>query len=66
MDYRRRTSMYFDELWRVNVRRERGRVDSIGTQETLVPQKVDVSEHLDKLDLTTADLRFLWELGIKV
>jgi hypothetical protein len=65
MDYRRRTSMYFDELWRVNVRRKRGRVDSIG-QETPIPQKVDVSEHLDKLDLTTADLRFLWELGIKV
>jgi hypothetical protein len=59
--------MTFDELWRVNVRSERGPGDSIGTQETAVPQKkADVSEHLDKLELTAADLLFLRELGIKV
>ena len=58
--------MYFDELWRVNVHSERGRSDSIGTQETVVPQKADVSDHLDKLELTAADLLFLRELRIKV
>jgi len=58
--------MYFDELWRVNVRSERGRGDAIGNQEKAVPQKADVSEHLDKLELTAADLLFLRELRIKV
>jgi hypothetical protein len=65
MDYRRRTSMTFDELWRVNVRSERGPDESTGAQETIVPQK-DVSEHLDELELTAADLLFLRELRIKV
>ena len=46
--------MTFDDLWRVNVRSERGRGDSIGTQETVVPQTADVSEHLDKLELIRA------------
>jgi hypothetical protein len=58
--------MTFDELWRVNVRSERGPGDSVDTQETAVPQKADASEHLDKLELTAADLLFLRELGIKV
>jgi hypothetical protein len=58
--------MYFDELWRVNVRSERGRGNSIATQQAVVSQKVNVSEHLDKLDLTPADLLFLRELRIKV
>jgi len=58
--------MTFDELWRVNVRSERGCGDSVGAQETVVPQKADVSEHLDKLELTAADLLFLRELRIKV
>jgi hypothetical protein len=58
--------MYFDELWRVNVRSEHGPVDSVGTQETVLPQAADVSDHLDKLELTAADLLFLRELQIKV
>ena len=58
--------MTFDELWRVNVPHKRGRVDSIGTQETVARQKVDAREHLDKLDLTDADVLFLRELRIKV
>ena len=58
--------MTFDELWRVNARSERRSGDSIGTHETVVPQKADVSEHLDKLELTAADLLFLRELRIKV
>jgi hypothetical protein len=40
--------MTFDELWRVNVRSEPGRGDSIGTQETAVPHKADVSEHFGR------------------
>jgi hypothetical protein len=58
--------MNFDELWRVNLRSERGRGDSIATEETAVPQKVNASEHLHKLDLTAADLLFLRELRIEV
>jgi hypothetical protein len=58
--------VYFDELWRVNVRSERGPGESTGTQETIVPQKAAVSKHLDKLELTAADLLFLRELRIKV
>ena len=58
--------MYFDQLWRVNVRSGHGHHESTGTQETIVPQKADVSEHLDKLELTAADLLFLRELRIKV
>jgi hypothetical protein len=60
--------MTFDELFRANVPSERGwnRVASMGTEETVVPQQVDASEHLDKLDLTDADLLFLRELRIKI
>jgi hypothetical protein len=58
--------MTFDELWRVNVRSERGPGDSVGTQETVVPQTADASAHLDKFELTAADLLFLRELRIKV
>jgi hypothetical protein len=55
----------FDELWRANLPLGGDHVDSVATQETAARQSIEASEKRDDLELTDADLLFLWEVGIK-
>jgi hypothetical protein len=59
------TPVTFDELWRANVPLKGDHVDAFATQETAARQSIEASEKRDELELTDADLLFLWEVGIK-
>jgi hypothetical protein len=56
--------MTFDELWRLNLVRERPRVDSVDQAETAGPPAVRDGNANEPL-LTAEDCVFLLEVGIK-
>jgi hypothetical protein len=57
--------MNFNELWRANIPREGRHVNSVATQEAAGPQSIEATEERDELELTNADLLFLFEVGIR-
>jgi hypothetical protein len=57
--------MTFDDLWRANLPREGEHVNSVATQETAGLQSIEATDERDELELTNADLLFLFEVGIR-
>jgi hypothetical protein len=64
MPYRRRKPMTFDELWRLNLDRERAGGDTVDKEEA-VALIVDPGQNPNEFLLTAEDCVFLLEVGIR-
>jgi len=64
MPYRRREGMTFDELWRLNLDRDRAGADSVDKAEAVGVLAV-LGENPNELLLTAEDCVFLLEVGIR-